>query len=632
MLAGPREVRRLIVWGAIPAIIAVVLLVVHFVRPFGRPSNTVDKTLAALAAGDAAKLMSEERLGFKQRAEMEIKRRGEAEYNRILAIFDKEAQLGDREYRRIRRIVSQIGEKEFRRLPRDDQRTVKEYSRRQFVAEKGWAQLVEDERKQIGSQETLGDRTKLRARAIAVGLPLLSEEQRGAAEGVDLTTPESAKDKKLNKLANAAEKAGMEEIQPALQSAEAAAQIEYSRLNRRERDKVDVGSYMRWILEAGLKGADDKVKAKANLTQLIDDDAPDAWALRRSFGFKDLDPESRKTLEGRDYDKFVDGKRAFVEAAGAKLWGEKLREIFNDGCCKTATVRYLGNSGRSLRRNSLATVALEFGTPPPPKPKAKGDKTPAEEDDGIHPAKKYLGSTAMLEYRWGSWALSGFDKNGDEDAKHVSPEAMLGALASLGGSGTGFFMFLALGLVLLLAVWLKRKPAFTGAELAVAGATLGLAALQIATQGQATIDDLYFTPLYLAMPIWVGARAGSQSGFVAGFLAGVALVVASAVAGVPHWASGAGDHMLLGENLLAAVMLAGTGALAGRAKWPAELPVLLPLCWLLFFAVVDRSQLASLTCYAHLLLASGVVAIGLILDRTDAIAAVARVWRPETEI
>ena len=53
----------------------------------------------------------------------------------MLAIFEKEAQLGDREYRRIRKLVGQLGEKEFRRLSRDDQRTIREYSRRKFVAE-----------------------------------------------------------------------------------------------------------------------------------------------------------------------------------------------------------------------------------------------------------------------------------------------------------------------------------------------------------------------------------------------------------------------------------------------------------------------------------------------------------------
>ena len=617
----PHQPGRLVAWLAVSLGLVAALLVAHALRPFGRPTSTVRRTLDALAAGDAAQLRADARLGFRERAEREIRSRGEGAYAHVRGIFDKEAQLGDREYRRVRRIVGGLGEKEFRKLSKDDQRALREASRGQFVAEKGWAQLVEDERKQLGSPDALSDRKKLRARAIAVGVPTLTEEQRAAAENQDLTTAEAAKDRKLGKIAAAAEKAGMAELAPALQSAEQAATIELARLSRREREMIENGSYLRWIFEAGLKAADEKTRAKSNLAQLVDDDAPEAWALRRSFGFKDLDPESRKSLEGLDYDKLVANRRAYVEIEGTRLWGEKLREIFNAGCCKTGIVRYQGESGRSLRRNSTATVALEFGPPPPPKPKTtKTERTDEEADDGKHPAQKYLGQTVLLEYRWGSWAIVGFDTAAeDESHKRVSPEAALGSLFGLGSTASGFLLFGALGLVLLLTVLLKRKPAVAPVELAVAGLVLALGALQIALEGQASFDDLWFTPLYLALPVWVGARRGSETGFVAGFLAGVALLVIAAVAGVPSWASAGMNALPLGEHLLATLMLAATGALAGRARWSM---VVLPLTWLLFFAVVDRSQLASLTLYAHLLFACAVTNLGLWLTTLDLLAPV----------
>jgi thiamine transporter ThiT len=618
---------RLIAWIGLPILIALLLLAATALRPFGRPSSTVRKALDALATGDAARLREDDRLGFKSRAELEIRRLGTTEYARILGLFDKEAQLGDREYRRVRRIVGGLGEKEFRKLSKDDQRTLREFSKRQFVAEKGWAQLVEDERKQLGSQDALGDRKKLRARAIAVGLPTLPEDQQTAAAGQDLTSPDAAKDRKLAKIAAAAEKAGMAELAPALQSAEQAATVELMRLSRRERDRVENGSYFRWVFEAGLKSADDKTRAKANLAQLVDDDAPEAWTLRRSFGFKDLDPESRKTLEPLDYDKLVAGRREFIDQQGMRLWGEQLRETFNAGCCKTGTTRYLGESGRSLRRNSSATVALEYGPPPPPKPRAPGEKPKVEDDnDGKHPAQKYLGQTVVLEYRWGSWAIVGFDQAGEDSAgKHHSMEAAaLGALLGLGSTASGFVLFGALGLVILLTVLLKRKPAVNAAELAAAGAVLALASLQLAFEGQVTLDDVWFAPLYMALPIWVGARRGSESGFVAGFLAGIVLVIVSAVAGVPSWASAGGNGLPLGEHLLAAVMLAATGTLAGRVRKAA---VALPLYWVLFFAVVDRSQLASLSLYAHVLLACAATSAGFLLETFDVLTPVKKFAR-----
>src|SRR5262245_46923857 len=138
----PPKTGRLIAWTGVAVALVVVLLGVHFIRPFGRPTSTVRRALDALANGDAARLRGDERLGFRHRAEMEIRRRGEAEYARTLGLFDKEAQLGDREYRRIRRVVGNLGEKEFRKLGRDDQRKLREAGRLAFLADKGWAQLV----------------------------------------------------------------------------------------------------------------------------------------------------------------------------------------------------------------------------------------------------------------------------------------------------------------------------------------------------------------------------------------------------------------------------------------------------------------------------------------------------------
>jgi hypothetical protein len=323
-----------------------------------------------------------------------------------------------------------------------------------------------------------------------------------------------------------------------------------------------------------------------------------------------------------------------------RLWGTKLREIFDASCCQTTTVRYLGDSGRSLLRNATATVGLQFGPPPPKQQKRKGEKAEqSDEEDNdptTHQARKYLGQTVMLQYRWGSWAIVGFEAGAEEDAAQKPrteqvAQAALGAFAGLGTGLSGFALFGAFSLAVLLLVLWKRNGgvAVRPAELVAAGAALALAALQIAFQGQASLDDQWLTPLYFAIPLWIGVSRGSESGFVAGFLAGVALLVASAVAGVPSWASAGGDPLLLGEHLLAALMLAGTGALAGRVKWPVELPAALPLVWLLFFAIIDRGQLASLSTYAHVLAACAITAAGLLVQRTALLAPLLRSWQAE---
>ena len=498
---------------------------------------------------------------------------------------------------------------------------MREHSHLQFVAEKGWPLLSEEERKLLGgAAEVLGDRAKLRARAIAVGLTKLPESAQLDSVGNDLTTPEAAKDRKLGKLAAQAEKAGLAELQPALQSAEQAAQVELARLTKREREQVESGSYARWILETGLAAGDDKLRATATLAQLFDDDGPEAWALRRSFG----KPSLESGIAQADREPRVRSVRRRAarlhRAAGHATVG---REAARDLQRRLLQDRH-GPLSRGLRPLALAQRDRDGGA----RVRRAAAQAPDQGRQGRsqrgrrrpdHPARRYLGQTVVLEYRWGTWAISRFGAAAEDEAASKSRDdemKALGALSSFGGSFSGFVLFAAIGLTLLLVVVLKRKAGagFAAAELWAAGAALALAALQIAVQGQATLDDQWFTPVLLALPIWVGARHGSESGFVAGFLAGLALVVASAVAAVPSWASAGGNGLLVGEHLLAALMLAGTGALAGRTRWPLE-QLALPLAWLLFFAVIDRSQLACATTYSHVLLGAAATGIGLLVDR-----------------
>ena len=78
-------------------------------------------------------------------------------------------------------------------------------------------------------------------------------------------------------------------------------------------------------------------------------------------------------------------------------------------------------------------------------------------------------------------------------------------------------------------------------------------------------------------------------------------------------------------------MAAVRGALAGRLKSPTELALLLPLLWLLFFAAIDRSQLASFTLYAHLLAACAVAGLGLLAPQLGLVQKLTSVTSTEPE-
>lgn len=125
--------------------------------------------------------------------------------------------------------------------------------------------------------------------------------------------------------------------------------------------------------------------------------------------------------------------------------------------------------------------------------------------------------------------------------------------------------------------------------LAVAGlVAVGLA--QYFFRGAVRFDDLFFGPLYLAVPAWVGLRGGPAEGaFVAAVGGGPFMGLVAVLA------PDAGDHAAraaaIGEYTLAALFLVGIGTLAGfLRRWPVA-PAAAPVAWIPFVALVQPDLL-----------------------------------------
>lgn len=624
---------KLIIWTGVALLLGLGLYLGQVLRPYGTPCSTVDDMLETLASADIAKLRTEERLGFKARAKSEVRSRGRAEYYRVLSLFGKARSLGKKRYWDVRRTIWQLGENVFRSQPPEMQQLIRNKSKNNWLADKAFSSLSVVDQKLVGSAATLLDRTRLEALAFTAGLDSLSADDRALIEGKDLDSEEVQSDPTLSALASRATRSGLSQLTRIASRANRAAKGEFRKLDRREQSRISKSSYTNYVFKSGLSAYKESARSLIKSKDvLIETDSTAADALKTGLGLSSLEAKDRKEIENREEKAFVKGKKAFIKTEGAKLYAKFLQETFTEGCCSVGTVRYLGPSSRSLLRNSTAIVEIDFeGDDEEAKDEeeeekesltAEEKKKKEEEEKKVKP-KEYLGEVAIVSYVDGTWQKPKFGKM----PKHSGQMRKAGGLAGLKDPATivSVVLMALFALVIVLAVALKRSgPAITCAE----GATLALllAAVQSLIQGQVSLDDILFTPLYMAIPIWIGIRRGAEAGFMAGFLTGLGLTAASALGSVATWAALAGSGLDLSEHLLAAMFLAVTGAVSARLRWPKELPVAVPLLWLLFYVSIDRGLLYSFGFYGHAFLGAAVVGLGLLVRELGLLKYVERVF------
>lgn len=609
-----------IIWTAVAAGLGLLFLGVQALRTFGTPCDTVSETLETLMAADTKRLRKDKHLGLTSRADREVDERGTAEYNRILAIFNKARRLGRERYYRSRSEMWRSGEAAFKALPYDSQTTIRNKSKKAWLSKQAFASLTPEEQKTFGSAEVLTDRSKLQALAYKVAKPNLTEEDKALIGNKDPESEQVKQDPQLKAIVARAKRVGMAVLGRIAGKANRAAKAEFWRLSRGERRRITRASRDRYIYQTGLDSHADKSLFKT-VKVLLDPDTSDVSGLQRSLGLASLESKERADIKRRNYVKFVAARETFIETKGTRLYRAFLKETFPADCCKVSKVRYVGGSGRSLLRNESAVVVLGFG-PVPADVVAKARKKD-KEAKVEHPAKEYLGAAAFLSYKEGLWWAEGFGK----DPSGKITDGVGASVSSLKNPGAivSVVLLALLAFAVVLTVALRRSStAIACAEGATA--VMLLAVVQVLLQGQITLDDVFFTPLYMAVPVWIGMNRGAESGFMAGFITGLGLTTASALVTVAPWAAIAGNELVMQEHFLAILFLAVTGAAAGRLRWPAQLPVVLPLLWMLFYVGLDRELMLSLNFYSHALLGCAVVGLGMLLLKLGVLDTARRVF------
>ncbi len=150
-------------------------------------------------------------------------------------------------------------------------------------------------------------------------------------------------------------------------------------------------------------------------------------------------------------------------------------------------------------------------------------------------------------------------------------------------------------------------PKLSLGELRYLGAAALVAVLQRIAEGQVTLDDPFFGPLLIAIPIVAALREGVRTG-LATALGGWLLLTVLAGA-VPAGGTNDLPHETLQLATCFAVALAGlAGALPAKWHWAG---VFVPLGWWLFFGARDPRLLVSPMVAAVPLIAAGWTGLAL---------------------
>jgi len=355
--------------AAIGIVLGLSLVAAQSFRAHGTPGRTVSGLVSALADGDLDDLVGEEPFHFAGVVESEIAVRGDAEYRRILDIYETQRYLGVSEFNRLRGQYNSIldqaanaGITAFNNLSEDARWQVwVGMSKREWLYQVALPEVDADRRQNLPSLEVLDD-PDLRATfemdlgcadAGSDAVAILAQVRAGSLDPTDRTisrilgrcADEGASmvrravrslDRRMDRHDPGRGRRPAASDAPQAQSRERVRQQElgWSALTATQRDFVEQN---RDMLEAY-------------------DAEPYYWSL----GWQQLSPEQRAELGDTSHADFVAARDEFVSREGRRLYTEFITGAFG-GCSASLENRHrMGPPGGSLLRGWRLEARLEL--------------------------------------------------------------------------------------------------------------------------------------------------------------------------------------------------------------------------------------------------------------------------------
>lgn len=551
--------------------------------------GTTRELLGFLAAGDVDALRARRDLGQSRRMRAEVQKRGTQELERRKGLLEKAEQGGIKRYKDIDQRVRKAGEEDFRRLPPDERRRILEASQLRFQIERGFPSLPAQEQQALGNPEEMLDLEKKASLIQRLGERTLNDQERQQLAG------DPSADPSLPLLRSRIAVAGEQEFRRLRGALLSQGREAWDVLPAAQQQRIAQKSYLTHLYTHGRKALGKEEEPFFPSEQAFFVDEGSLAKLVRALGLATLSPQERTDVEGLpgSQDEAVQG---FVEAQGAAMLRDELRKSMAAGKFAVEGVTYRGRGPRSLLRSASAEVRFSF------------------EEDAEVPARDWLPERFFLEYERGRYRaaaregaqdptpaqwklLESWWKQGQTDP--ALQQAVQDLVAAAGRRLTGGVVGTDLGFVSLLGAifWLlvkrREEGLITVEEGTIAAVALLVGAVQHLGQGQISADDWLATPVYLALPAWMGVRRGPRSGFVAGLLVGGVLLLGASLFRLAPGPLALLDQVPLGEFTLWAGLLASIGLLGGLTARQPVAAALAPLLWILGSALLQRDLLWS---------------------------------------
>ena len=367
------------------------LAAVHLLRDYGRPRATLGKLHGALAAGAIDLLLEDENLGMSGRVEGEIRSRGQEAYDAVLAIYHRQRSLGEAEFETRRQRQSDIhrkaadaGESRFRALPEQERWNIWVGQRKiEWVFVQARAQVSHryssilpathvflEDAKAMGDWKLQLGREKLRT----ADQVLLDQ---ALADPNLLSDPYYAEVKeKAERHGDTQASRALDKLQREIVAVETAAIPRPNASGAYDRERAKAA-------ELGQASLTDEERAflQANRDMLA---ATDREPHYLQLGWDRLTEDERQTLGSKPLAEFEAERDEYIDREGRSLYVAFLRSTFSRCTYGVKEQRFIGVARRSLLRNDVARLELEWST-----------------DD----CAAYAGDTMTLRFEEGRWRL-----------------------------------------------------------------------------------------------------------------------------------------------------------------------------------------------------------------------------------
>lgn len=341
--------------AAAAAALGVILAVSGYTTGHAHPRSAVGHWRQALADGDLAGLLRDERLGSRAWIRELIRDKGEADYNRVLGIYDRAAELGRAEFMRFRALVEQQGQQAFERLPGSEQQRVSRQSHDAWVCSNGVTR--------VEGADTAGGCAALWASPAPQGLiQRLGTQELDADEQALLANraasdPAVVADPTLASLAARRDSLGERALERLRERVSREGERAFRRLDWSERNQIDRQSQERFIRERGFAALPSGDRARlGSLAALFSEES----LLPETLGLQQLAPAERVEVSGRTRAEFVERHAQYVEDTGSRLTHTLLVRTFGRAQLTIDKLYLHGNGGRDLLRRQGARAELAW--------------------------------------------------------------------------------------------------------------------------------------------------------------------------------------------------------------------------------------------------------------------------------